>query len=339
MRIESAIQTNGSRIGGDSLTPSRGDGRRLAGLRRFAIAITILTLLGHTVLGFEQSWIQPLVALVTAYGMEFLLELIDARLNARKPRFIGNWRTAIDFFLSPHISGLAVAMLLYANDRLWVIAFATAAAIGSKAIFRVSASGSSKRHFLNPSNFGITITLLLFPWVGIVPPYHFTENNFNGIVDWILPFIIIFTGSLLNGKLTKRIPLIAAWVAGFLVQGVIRSWHGDPRIDDTTMFAALTPMSGVAFVLFTFYMITDPATTPSKPLRQVVFGASVALVYGLLVTSHIVFTMFFALTIVCTMRGFGLFLRACFARYRASLAIPVRELAMPLPQPIRTGLR
>ncbi|NEQ87997.1 MAG: enediyne biosynthesis protein UnbU, partial [Moorea sp. SIO2I5] len=32
---------------------------RLGGLRRFAIAITVLNLLGHTVLGFEQSWAQP----------------------------------------------------------------------------------------------------------------------------------------------------------------------------------------------------------------------------------------------------------------------------------------
>ena len=29
---------------------------------------------------------------------------------------------------------------------------------------------------MNPSNFGIAIVLLLFPWVAIAPPYHFTEN-------------------------------------------------------------------------------------------------------------------------------------------------------------------
>jgi hypothetical protein len=42
------------------------DAIRLGGLRRFAIAISILNILGHTVLGFEQSWAQPLVALATA---------------------------------------------------------------------------------------------------------------------------------------------------------------------------------------------------------------------------------------------------------------------------------
>jgi hypothetical protein len=47
---------------------------RLAGLRRFAIAITLLNLLGHTVLGFEQSWAQPLVAVGAAYPSSVTLD-------------------------------------------------------------------------------------------------------------------------------------------------------------------------------------------------------------------------------------------------------------------------
>ena len=62
---------------------------RLGGLRRFAIAITVLNILGHTFFGFEQSFAQPLVALATAYSTELLLELIDARLNRRPLRFLG----------------------------------------------------------------------------------------------------------------------------------------------------------------------------------------------------------------------------------------------------------
>src|SRR5258708_30379586 len=99
-------------------------------------------------------------------------------------------------------------MLLYANDRLWVIAFATAIVIGSKAILRVRLYPGVTRHFLNPSNTGITTTLLIFPWVGIVPPYHFTENNYHGVVDIVLPLVIVTTGTLLNAKLTKRLPLV-----------------------------------------------------------------------------------------------------------------------------------
>ena len=269
---------------------------RLAGLRRFAVAITLLNILGHTILGFEQSWAQPLVALVTAYSLEILLEWVDAWVNRHTPRFAGGFGQLVDFLLSAHITGLAIAMLLYANDRLLLIAFATAVAIGTKAIFRAPV-GNSTRHFLNPSNLGITITLLLFPWVGIAPPYQFTEN-LSGIGDWILPGLLIISGTFLNARFTHRLPLIAAWLGGFAVQALLRSLvFGMPIV------AGFVPMTGVAFLLFTFYMVTDPGTTPSKPLNQVIFGASVAAVYGLLMVSHIVFGFFFALTLVCTLRG------------------------------------
>ena len=66
-------------------------------------------------------------------------------------------------------------------------------------------------------------------------------------------------------------------------------------------------MTGVAFILYTFYMVTDPATTPNKPREQFLFGASVAVAYGFLMVFHIVFGLFFALTIVCTLRGLGMF--------------------------------
>ncbi|HEY9883409.1 MAG TPA: RnfABCDGE type electron transport complex subunit D [Thermosynechococcaceae cyanobacterium] len=276
---------------------------RLAGLRRFAVAISLLNILGHTILGFEESWAQPLVALVTAYSLEILLEWVDAWVNRRTPGFAGSFGQLVDFLLSAHITGLAIAMLLYANDRLLLIAFATAVAIGSKAIVRAPV-GNSTRHFLNPSNLGITITLLLFPWVGIAPPYQFTEN-LSGIGDWILPGLLIVSGSFLNARFTHRLPLIAAWLGGFAVQALLRSLvFGMPIV------AGFVPMTGVAFLLFTFYMVTDPGTTPSKPLNQVIFGASVAAVYGLLMVSHIVFGFFFALTLVCTLRGLVFYTQA-----------------------------
>ena len=76
---------------------------RLAGLRRFAIAITFLNILGHTVLGFEQSWAQPLVALATGYSVE-LLESVDAGVNGFKPRYLGSIGQFVDFLLSAHIT-------------------------------------------------------------------------------------------------------------------------------------------------------------------------------------------------------------------------------------------
>src|SRR5262245_42419408 len=90
---------------------------RLGGLRRFATAITLLYIFGNSWLGFEQSWLQPLVSLATAYSMEVWLELVECWLYKRRPRFLGGGVVSfIDFFLPAHITGLACAMLLYSND-------------------------------------------------------------------------------------------------------------------------------------------------------------------------------------------------------------------------------
>jgi hypothetical protein len=286
--------------------------KRLAGLWRFAIAISLLNILGHTLLGFEQAWAHPFVALAAAYGMELSLEAIDAWENRRRPRFLGSPRTFIEFLLSAHITGLAVSMLLYANEQFWVIAFAAATSIASKTLFRAPLAipgriplSWPRRHFLNPSNFGITITLLLFPGVGMAPgispgitlPHPLTMQAL-GPANVIVPILIVVSGSLVNTRFTGRMPLISAWLATFAFQALLRSWwNGLPLV------AALVPMSGIFFVLFTFFMVTDPATTPSKPASQLVFGASVAVAYGLLTAFHMTFGLFFALTIVTAGRG------------------------------------
>jgi Na+-translocating ferredoxin:NAD+ oxidoreductase RnfD subunit len=154
---------------------------------------------------------------------------------------------------------------------------------------------------MNPSNFGISVTLLLFPWVGIAPPYHFTEN-LSGIGDWLLPGLIVVSGTFLNFRFTHRLPLVAAWLTAFMTQALVRSLLSDSALT-STFVAALVPMSGMAFVLYTFYMLTDPATTPDTTRGQVLFGTAVAVVYGLLVSMHIVFSLFFALSIVSASRA------------------------------------
>jgi hypothetical protein len=270
---------------------------RLGGLRRFAVAITVLNILGHTFFGFEQSFAHPLAALAAAYSAELLLEFIDARCNRRALRFTGGGaRKFVEFLLSAHITGLACAMLLYANERLGPVVFASVVAICSKAVLRARV-GNGTRHFFNPSNFGITVTLLVFSWVSVAPPYQFTENM-TGVGDWILPAVIVCTGTFLNARFTHRLPLIAAWLGGFVAQAALRS-----LFFETPFGAGLVPMTGVAFILYTFYMVTDPATTPEGRRDQIVFGLSVAGVYGLLMVNHIVFGLFFALTIACAIRG------------------------------------
>src|SRR6185369_16982233 len=178
---------------------------RLPALRRFAIAITVVNLLGHTILGFEPSWAQMFTALFTAYGLDLLLEWIQARVEGRLPRYRGSFVELVNFLLPAHITGLAIGMLLYANDRLLPFAFAAAAAIASKALLTAPV-GKGHRHFMNPSNFGLAAAFLLLPdIVAIAVPYQFTAH-LQGFGDWLLPLVVICTGSFLNTFFTRRIP-------------------------------------------------------------------------------------------------------------------------------------
>jgi hypothetical protein len=299
-------------------------GDRLAGLRRFAVAITALNVLGHLWLGFEPAWSYPVAGVLAAYATEVLLELVDALAMGRRPRFLSSERP-VDFLLSAHISGMAVSMLLYANQRVAPIAFAASAAIASKSLLRLRIDGKT-RHVFNPSNFGIALTLLLFPSVGIAPPYQFTEN-LGRIGDWALPAVIVCLGSFLNARFTHRVPLIAAWVSGFALQALARHW-----LLGSELSGAFMPMTGMAFLLFTFYMVTDPATTPSRPLAQIAFGLSVAAAYGILMGSHVVFGLFFGLALASTARAGWLAARAL-----ARAGARVREPA-PAPALRATGV-
>ncbi|MDR8413080.1 enediyne biosynthesis protein UnbU [Nonomuraea sp. 3-1Str] len=295
---------------------------RTAALRRFALSITVFTVLGHAWLGFEQAFVTPVAAVAFAYLLDLALETAEAWAERREPKY--RTEKMFDFLLPAHITGLACAMLLYANDRLLPVLFAVAVAIGTKYLIRVRVAGR-RRHVLNPSNAGIAITLLVFPWVGIAPPYHFTEWVTSPI-DWLIPGFILVAGTLLNAGLTKKMPLILGWVGAFFAQALIRTW-----IDGTATTSALVVMTGVAFVLFTNYMITDPGTTPTRPRNQVVFGVTTAAVYSLLVHLHIVYGLFFALVIVCAARG--VLLAALAARAAAAqhgdVSAPATSVAVP----------
>jgi len=277
--------------------PPRHDPKVITALRRFAMSITIFNILGYTVLGFEQPWTWPLIALATGYSVEIGLELIAARVDHRKPRFVGNGMRGVAEFLFPaHITSLAVNMLTYPNDQVLVMMFGITVAVGAKWVLRAPVRGRM-RHYMNPSNFGIAVILVLFPWASIAPPYHFSENV-SSPVDWIIPVVILVAGTMLNAKLTGRMWLIAGWLSFFVLQSVVRG-----LLFDTAIIGALGTMTGIAFVLYTNYMITDPGTSPSKPGSQFAFGAGVAIVYGFLTGVGIAYGLFFATAIVCLTRG------------------------------------
>jgi hypothetical protein len=272
-----------------------------SGNRTAAALATVLTIAGHALLGFEQALAHVFVALATGYTCALLLEYVDARANARPAAFAGGgWPKVADFLVSVHMTSITMSFLIYTNTRLAILAFAVALAVGSKYVFRVRAENGRYVHFFNPSNFGIAVTLFLFPWVSIIP-YMFLNWTENW-TDFIVPCLILMLGTRLNLLFTKRLPLIGTWLLAFVAQAFIRSiFFGTP------FMAGLTPMTGVAFVLFSFYMITDPMTSPKSLRGQIVFGIALAAAYGVLLVEHVIFTLFYAVFIVTAGRGVYLY--------------------------------
>jgi enediyne biosynthesis protein E5 len=303
--------------------PRKDPRMRFFALWYFTSLLILWTILGDTVLGFEQSYAQPIIGVLTACAVAFGLEGLDAWSNHRTPRFAGNWANAVNFLPSCIIPGLACAMLIYANERLMPIIFAAALSIASKMLFRAPIGNGQTQHVFNPSNFGITITLLLLPAAGLAPPYQFTENV-TGFWHWAIPAFILVTGTIIHGKFTGRLPLVLAWFAAFAVQAAIRSY-----IFNAPMAVPFLPMTSAGFILFSLYMIPDPATTPIKPLRQILFGVSVATIYAVLFVEHIVFGLFIALALTSASRGLGLHAFALWNRMSSRKAQAVVEAEIP----------
>lgn len=273
---------------------------RLFALWYFTTLMIVWNVVGHTVLGFEQSWATPPTAIATAVAVSMLLDWIDARARGRGLRFTSSLGDFLNFLPACLIPGFACSMLLYSNQRLWPVVFAVVLSIGSKLIFRAPVGNGRTQHVFNPSNLGVGATLVLLPEVSFAPPYHFTENV-TGLWDLGVPIIVLVSGIVIHALFTGRLPLVAAWVGGFILQGVVRA-----VLAGTPAFVPLMPMTSAAFIIFTLYMIPDPATTPLKPGRQVTFGLSVAVVYGILQALHMVFGLFYALLVVCAVRGLSL---------------------------------
>lgn len=295
----SAVQRSGTEFAKEWVeTPAPTKDTRYLALRNFAISITIFNLIGFPLLGFEQPFLWPFIALATAYSTEIGLEVLAAWAYKRSPAFLGRGpRGLFEFLLPAHITGLAFNFLTFAHDKLWPVIFGIVVAVGTKWVLRAKINGKV-RHFMNPSNFGVVVCFLVFPMISVAPPYHFTEY-ISGPADALIVLGLLMTGTLLNAKLTLKMPLIMAWVGAFALQAIVRGII-EPNI---SILAGLSMMTGLAFVLFTNYMVTDPGTTPSGKKQQIMFGASVGIMYGVVTALHISYGLFIALVVVCGARG------------------------------------
>lgn len=269
------------------------------GLRMSATFATIFTILGHTVLGFEQPLAQVFVALGTGYACALFFEWVDARANGVKPGFAGGGKLKlVDFLLSAHMTSITLSFLMYYNRRLWIMAFTVALALGSKYVLRVRQNGRLQ-HFMNPSNFAIAVVLVAYQWTGVLP-WSFTID-IHGPWDIILPLVIVVLGFRLNLLFTGRLPTVGSWLVTFIALGVFRAW-----LFNGPIAAELVILTGIPMVLFTLYMITDPQTSPGRLRSQILFGAGIACAYSLLLVLHVQYTMFYSVMLVCAVRGAAL---------------------------------
>jgi hypothetical protein len=295
------------------------------GLRTSATLATVFVILGHTVFGFEQPVSDVLVALVTGYTCALFFEWVDARACGDVPGFMGGGPgKVVDFLLSAHMTSITLSFLLYFNRRLWIMAFAVAIAIGSKYVLRVRQNGRLQ-HFMNPSNFAIAVVLAFYTWTGMLP-WSYTIN-LHGVWDWVVPLIIVALGMRLNLLFTGRLPTIGAWLVTFIVLAFVRA-----AFQDSKVVAELGVLTGIPMVLFTFYMITDPQTSPSRLRSQLFFGSSIAFAYSVLLILHVQYTMFYSVTAVCAIRG--MWLASLGFRESAVKAVPTAapvKILTPIP--------
>ncbi len=282
--------------------------KRTIGMVRFGIVITTIHILGHIWFGFEGSWMTPFVALLAAYLTEIVGESARAFAENRTPRYVGSFRKLVMFLLPAHIAALAISMLLYATDQWYMTAFAASLAIGSKYLVRVPLRGTDGRvtwrHVFNPSNFGNSVTMLCFASVSVAPGYQFT-TNLGHWADFVLPAFVITLGTIFNGKLTGRLPLVLAWFGFFALQAAVRGWwHEGP------LHWGMMPFTSFTFLLYSLYMVTEPSTTPSSHRNQIIFGAFSACAYAVLVEMGYVYALFWALMVANLARALVLMVQS-----------------------------
>ncbi len=147
--------------------------------------------------------------------------------------------------------------LLFRSDTWWVIIIAAFLSIASKGIFKING-----KHFFNPVNFGICSTILL-THQGWISPGQWGSAGYWWFLIGTLGFIVITSAH----RIETAIAFIATYgvLFGYRIL-VFQQWPTDFFFHQFTNGALL---------LFTFFMITDPASTPSHKKARIAWAMSV----------------------------------------------------------------
>ncbi len=227
-----------------------------------------ILLVGLFTLDFRIAPLQIAAAIGAALGAQALGALLVAS------RF--DWKSAL-------ITGLSLSLLLRAND-LWPFVAAAAIAIGSK--FALRRNG---RHVFNPANLGI-VAMLAFGGAA------WTSTGEWGGAPWFT-LLIAALGALTCWR-ASRLDAALIYLGVFAALVIARALYlGDP------LAIPALRLSHGALILFAFFMISDPKTTPEDPLQRALFMALAALIaYGLQFHLFISDGIFFAPFLLALLR-------------------------------------
>ena len=156
------------------------------------------------------------------------------------------------------ISSCSLSLLLRTNA--WSLAaVGAAAAIASKFVFRLRG-----KHLFNPANFGIVLLLALTEGVWVSP------GQWGNVA--LFAFFLGCLGTLVVTR-AARADVTVAFLVAYVGLVVGRAWWvGDP------MSIPVHRLQSGALLLFAFFMISDPKTTPDSRVARVFFAVAVACV-------------------------------------------------------------
>jgi Na+-translocating ferredoxin:NAD+ oxidoreductase RnfD subunit len=250
------------------ILPSRKDPRWY--LAAFLGAYVVL---GHVLLSFNRAPFEIVVAIVACVVLDVLYTWVSTK----------KWL----FPLSALISGFGLAILFTAPGNAWLMLVACWLTITSK--YLLTWRG---RHVFNPTNFALVLLLLFSGGEAAVAPAY----QWGG--SWMILALVFALGLALMWRVNK-LPLVLTFWAVYALGALVRAQltHMPAEI---TLWATV---SGGAFMLFSFFMITDPKTGPASVKGQVLFGVALGLIDLWLQLSFAVFSLFYALFLVTLLRA------------------------------------
>jgi Na+-transporting NADH:ubiquinone oxidoreductase subunit NqrB len=166
------------------------------------------------------------------------------------------WRLPAFDPRSAAISGLSLCLLLRTNSATLALA-ATVITVASKFLIRFNG-----KHLFNPTNFGIVFMMLLTGQVWVSP------GQWGNVA--FVAFLMACIGGLVVNR-ARRSDVTYAFIAFYMALVFGRSmWLGEP------LSIPVHRLENGALLLFTFFMISDPRTTPNSRAGRILFAFLVA---------------------------------------------------------------